>query len=238
MSVLWKKPIMDHLIWYKENVIRCCETGCWDGQPYRHIFPPDKTDLNFFDGHPPEARWLKAEGALPDEKITRTIGFDHMNSAWVMGLNLFPHLIGGEETEQALLASLGAQNMPFLFGQKIREAWFEEPVCDDVTTDLCMTTDDGKRLLIHLFYYNFVFGKEIPALFQAAGEQTHCIFVLLKQNTMLNPDNYLEAQIQEQPGREYLHVIYWEEWIPCLIRLLNGDVREYCKEFYRKSLDF
>ena len=61
VSVLWKKPIMDHIVWYKEHIIKCREMGQWDGVSYRHIFPPDKTDMNFIDGCPPADRCLKTE---------------------------------------------------------------------------------------------------------------------------------------------------------------------------------
>lgn len=240
MGVLWKKPIMDHLVWYKEHVIKCREMGEWDHQPYGHIFPPDKTDLNFFDGKPPISRWLKKEADSEKEEteIKRVAGYDHMNSHWVMGLNLFPHLFDSPAAERALLDSLRAQGLSFLMGRTIREAWFEEPLQSGVMADVCMRLDDGKRILIQLYYYQFCFGGEVQQLFAESREETYCVFVLLKQNTALNPDYNLEAEIDGQENREMLHVIYWERWIPCLIHLLSGNSREYYKEFYRKSLDF
>ena len=242
MSVLWKKPIMDHIVWYKEHIIKCREMGQWDGVSYRHIFPPDKTDMNFIDGCPPADRCLKTDGGddVGAGPILRHAGYDHMNSAQVMGLNIFPHIFGEERNEQALLASLQAQGIPSMGGRAITAAWLEEPVGGDdgPVAELCLRLDDGQKFLIALFYYNFKFGPEKDMLLNAAAGKTHSVFVLLRQNTLLNPDYELETEIGERENSANLHVLYWEKWLPCLISLLDGNPKEYCKEIYRKNLDF
>lgn len=239
MKQLWKKPVMDHIMWYKEHVLQCYDRGEWNHTPYRHIFPEDKIFLNFIDRAIPEMRELKNK-SFPKgkEKICRRRGFDHMNSPWVMALNLFPHLFDSETTEQALLTSLAACAEINLCGKKIVSAWLEEPVSENAMADVCLELDDGTKVLLALFYYNFSFGPEKDALLQAGNDSTQVIFILLRQNTQLNPDHLLETEISEHENSESLHVAYWETWMPAMIALLSGDAQEYAKEVYRKNLDF
>jgi hypothetical protein len=114
----------------------------------------------------------------------------------------------------------------------------EEPVDENVMADVCLELDNGTKVLLALYYYNFAFGSEKNVLLQAGTGNTKTVFVLLRQNTQLNPDLMLEAEISKRENRDALYVIYWEAWIPCLISLLDGDAREYAREVYRKNLNF
>ncbi len=146
-STEYRKKALEHLVWYKRNVIKCNGKGVYRKKTYDHILPEDRGRiLNLLEGVP-----------QPPKDFKYHIYAHHLNSSQMMCYNFFMPLLA-DNTILNILHKV--TNFVFPQAADVEHWQFEyEPIKEEGTNfDLYIQLSTGENIHFEIKYTEPEFG--------------------------------------------------------------------------------